>query len=438
MSETQRKRTRLIRSGLALAVAAPLAAPVQAQYEVRYGIGLEQDDNIFLSEEDTEDDTVVTNTLGVRYVQDSPALEADVEGQARHLHYVDDTADDETLTDLSATATWRILPDQLHLFAQDEAAEVRSSARDRGSPATTQSANSYVVGPDLIFGSGTVNRITVSARAGEAYFENGTDSERAAIGARWARQISAVSEISARVQRQEVTYTEPDPVAEDFERDDVFVGWSRELRSRQIDVELGAFEIRREDDSLDELDGGQGVLQLTQFVGVTTSFTIRGERAVEDAGARLLSATDSAVSLAGTDAIVTGDLVERTDIELGVNRRGPDYQLRASLIASEEDFEQAPEDIEATGARVALDYFLGPRSTVFLALAGSTQEFTQSDREDDDATLRVAYQRGLTRSLDLDLRYDYVERRSNVDGESFEANRVGAFLTYRWGPGFED
>ena len=220
-----------------------MAVPVSAGYELTYGIGVEYDDNVFLAEDDPEDDTIITNTFGARYIKDSQALEADVEGRARHLHYTGDSVGDETLTDLSATATWRILPDRLHLFAQDEAAEVRGSAGDSGAPSATQSANSYIVGPDLILGAGETDRFTVSARAGEAYFENGTDSERAAVGVRWSRQLSARNTISTRFQRQEVRYTEPDPVAEDFERDDVFVGWSRELRRRQIDIELGAFEV---------------------------------------------------------------------------------------------------------------------------------------------------------------------------------------------------
>lgn len=423
---------------LLMSASALFSWQAEAGYEVVAGVGLETTDNVFLQEEDGVDDMILSERLGLRFDSESPVLEAEIDGDVRYFHYTENTTDDQTLFDLSAAATWHAVPDRLQFVFQDEASEVRGNPRDRGAPDSTQSANAYVVGPDVLFGPSRVDRLIMSARYGESWFENGVDSERVGVGARWLRELSARDGVFLGVQRQQITFTEEDPVATDFERDDVFVGWSRTLPQTEIDVEVGSFEVRREDMEDEDLRGEQAQFSWVQATAPRTNITFRATTAVEDSGARLLSGNDSALSFSGTDAVVTGDLVDRTEYEVGINKRGPYYDLLASVVSSEEDYEVTANDLEAVGGRVAVDYYLAQLTSIGTAISFNRQEFLQSDRVDEDVTVRIEYRRGLSERLFMNLGYTYDQRDSSEANQSFEANRVAAGISYRWGPGLEN
>ena len=145
----------LLPLALALALAQPAAATTVFTYEL--DAGLRHEDNVTLSEDDPEADTMLFGSVRFVALHDTPRLELRARGNVRYVNYLGDTYPDELRGELSAQLDWTILPNRLHWVVEDYASRQEVDVLGRPDPSNQQQVNVFLTGPTFLFRFGQAN-----------------------------------------------------------------------------------------------------------------------------------------------------------------------------------------------------------------------------------------------------------------------------------------
>lgn len=411
--------------------------PGRAEYRAVLGSGVDYTDNLFLTEDDTQSETVFRQRLQLGYIHSSPTLDTTLDSDLSFLQFTGDTARNELRGEGRLDANWHIVSDRLDWIIEDQLQETRSDAFETSGLSQTGTANTFLTGPDLLIGKGRTDRLTVRARYGQTHIEGGDNSSRAAYGARWRHELSNRAGLFVDAERQHVQF-EGDQGVGDFDRDDLVVGWDYRRPLTEIAVQGGVFEIRDALGDGTDITGEIYRFLVSRRMTEPTTITFTAERATEDPGDRLFREGDSATGLTGAEVIVDADLAERDTFDLTAEHRGRNLLLRTTAAYSTEDFRISDDNDTTTwGGRWALDYRF-PRGHTLFASSGYTERtFDTVDRVDDELTAALGYRRVLAQRWAVEARYDFNYRDSTAPAEDFTENRIGLELSYRWGSGAE-
>src|ERR1700752_567523 len=97
-----------------------VASAVHLDYEV--GVGVEQDDNVNLSENDPVSDNILFPTLAFTVSELGSTVQANATGAIDYRDYLDNTFGDEFRGELTGRLNWNMLPERLDFVVQDRLA----------------------------------------------------------------------------------------------------------------------------------------------------------------------------------------------------------------------------------------------------------------------------------------------------------------------------
>jgi len=151
-----------------------LNTAVAKEFIPRLGLSVEQNDNIYKTRENAEEDTIVTPYFGFIYEGQGPQLDASVDFEVRNERYTSSSFGNQNLFSVDAYIDWAIVPNRLIWAVEDVASTQRIEAFDKATPDRLQNFNVFTTGPDFIFSSGVYESL-LKLRLGDVSYSEKTD-----------------------------------------------------------------------------------------------------------------------------------------------------------------------------------------------------------------------------------------------------------------------
>ena len=429
--------TRLLAIGCGSAFTAALvySSPAMA---VDYGVELRYDytytDNVNLVQVNPQGEHINIYTVNFLLDHKSPKLEANVISTIQYLDYVNDKADDNTLTTVNARALFKISPQHFTWLLQNIINQNKVNGSAAATPSNTQRTTVWITGPDYTIRINPVNNIVLRARYFDIRYETtDLDNKRDLVGVSWVKQVNTRNIWSLNLIGQRVDY-DNEVLNTNFDRGDWFLRWETRPGKNIIIFDAGKSVIRRR--GMDDLDGDLQRFSWARTINSNSRFDLLLSRMLSDAGQQLGASVFETTDAVGTSAIGTGTsgslttngifFSERADLSYTLRKGSYAYQL--SLLYAEDDYELQPIDEIRKGGTFSIRHNFTPTVTGTLSFTETNGEFLNVDRENRDTirSLTVAWRlarrftlnfsaiRNERKSIGIDRDIDYVEHRYAV------------------------
>lgn len=449
--------TRLLAIGSSSALAAALMYSNTA-LAVDYGVELRYDytytDNVNLVQVNPQGEHINIYTVNFLLDHKSPKLEANVISTIQYLDYVNDKADDNTLTTVNARVLFKISPQHFTWLVQNIINQNKINGSAVASPSNTQRTTVWITGPDYTIRINPVNNIILKARYIDITYETtDLDNKRDLVGVSWVKQVNARNTWSLNLIGQRVDY-DNEVLNTNFDRGDWFLRWETKPGKNIITLDAGKSVIRRR--GMDDLDGDLQRFSWARTISSNSRFDLLLSRQLSDAGQQLGASVFETTDAIGTSIVSTGTsgslttngffFSERADLSYALRKGSYAYQL--SLFYVEDDYEIQPIDEIRKGGTFSIGHNFTPTVLGTLSFTESNGEFLNIDRENRDTirSLTVAWRlarrftlnfsaiRNERKSIGTDRDIDYVEHRYTV-GVAYTIGKGMEKLRGLWSPG---
>ena len=446
-SDAMRRPARaLLPLALALALAQPAAATTVFTYEL--DAGLRHEDNVTLSEDDPEADTMLFGSVRFVALHDTPRLELRARGNVRYVNYLGDTYPDELRGELSAQLDWTILPNRLHWVVEDYASRQEVDVLGRPDPSNQQQVNVFLTGPTFLFRFGQANTGQLDLRYMDSYAED-TDSfngQRLIGRASIRREINPRTTGSLHLEASHVRLRES--VADDYKRLDAYLRFDRRVPALRLRADLGYTRIEP-DNSTTRASSPLVRTQVNWNPAGRHHFNGRFDYQLADAAQRLIqrssdfaaetytSVVTSSELLDHYDALGSGNIVVGSDayrerrVNLGYRYEGDRVTLRVHPYVQRVRYleELSPGSTEldrrSRGEAVELEYKLRPSLNLAVRAFDQDVTYRNLDRNDTVRGISVALLDRSARNWRWRVEASHVRRDSTEQGQGYRDNVIG-------------
>ena len=429
-------RARLAALPLALLVALPSGAePLRADYVL--GASVLHTDNINLSDDAPESDTVVSPELSFTASQSSSATTFRARGRLQYLEYLEGSYGNESRSEFAGQFTWMPLPERLALVVEDYLGRQPIDFTSGYSPGNQQQINVLTAGPTLFMRLGGAMRGQVDARYSDTWAEESREfnGQRYLLAARVFRDLGPSQWISFNADASRVRF-DIDTGSSDYDRYDAFVRWRREAARFNLDASAGYTRL--------EQDGGAGSasspLALVHFDWQIAPRSVLGVDATyqfADTASELVANSirlDTLViaDLANPNGLVGPSVYRQRRYELSYRFTGERWDFQLRPYAGQVDYEDpllVGWDIRGGYADVRLR--LQPRLDLTASAMREDRDFLDGSRDDRDIMLRIGLTYEFSRNFSGALGWQRLDRDSSVPGQDYRENAVTASISYR-------
>lgn len=444
------RRRRLAPALLPVALACGLAQPAAATTVFTYELeaGLRHEDNVTLSEDNPESDTMLFGSVRFVTLHDTPRLELRARGNIRYVNYLGETYPDELRGELSAQLDWTILPNRLHWVVEDYASRQEVDVLGRPDPSNQQQVNVFLTGPTFLFRFGQANTGQLDLRYMHSYAED-TDSfngQRLIGRASIRREINPRTTGSLHLEASSVRLRES--VADDYKRLDAYVRIDRRVPALRLRADLGYTRIEP-DNSSSRASSPLVRTQVNWNPGGRHHFNGRFDYQLADSAQRLIqrssdlaaenytSIPTSSELLEHYDALGSGNIVVGSDsyrerrLNLGYRYEGDRVTLRVfpyvQRILYLDELSPGASDLDrrSRGEALELEYKLRPSLNVAVRAFDQEINYLNLDRDDTVRGLSVALVDRSARNWRWRVEASHVRRSSTEPGQSYRDNLIG-------------
>ena len=428
-----KKKARRLSATLLLLVATGAGA-VEIGVELEAGIG--QTDNITRAadtpSEPAMDDTVYQVGVDVTLEHESARSNVDLRGSLIYHDYQDGPYSSETLPALDMSALFRITDQSLSWVLDGNLGQQSVDPFQPVTPDNREDFAYFTTGPSLFIPMGARFSLRTDLTYSEIdYEEQPLDNSRKGARISFARQINPTRALSLNL-RGERTEFDYDDLLASIDRYDAFLQFSTEGSRNEITVDLGwSVSERSSVESEEPLVNVEWRRQVSPATRVDIAL-----------GSRV---SDSAESFRGNqqNSIDIGDVQNQQGVSdpfredyagLSVNYGATRTNLMVGARLSEEDYLDAliPRDRQMVRAYVNFTRQLGRAWEFALFANHSSQDYESLAREDEDLRAGVGLTWQQLRTIEIELRFDRLERDSTEPADEFTENR--AYLGFRYIP----
>ncbi|MEO6170528.1 MAG: outer membrane beta-barrel protein [Lysobacter sp.] len=434
-----------------LASAILLVIPVgagAADLEYELGMSVLHSDNIALSSFDETSDTVVSPSLRFTLDQQSSWLRTKASGSVAYLDYLSNTFDSEVRGDLAGEMLWSVLPRRIDFVVNDYLNRQPVNVLTGFNPTNQQQVNVFIAGPTFHARFSDGFRGQLDLRYANTYAETTDDfnGNHYNAAARLLRDTSANQSVSVNLESSQSEYDDP---ADNYRRDDAYIGYSLRLAALELTAAGGYSRVRLEDGSGDH---GQPLAR----AAVTWSPTARSRlvavarqgfsNAAQDLVNRTTDLEGSIINeLSSNDVLVSAEAVKQQELYLAYHfdserwafHAQPYYQRSRSIgtavtgpvdPANPDPASLATRD--SYGGLFAVDYRLSSRSTVSLLLAHDENRYDDIDRKDRGYIAALSLAHRLSRHWSWRADLQHRQRDSSVAAASYDENAAVFSVAY--------
>jgi len=407
-----------------------------AEIGVELEVGIGQTDNITraagTAAEPTMDDTVYEAGLAVTLEHESAKSDIDLRGSLFYHDYQDGPYSSETLPALDVSALFRVTEQSLSWFFEGNVGQQSIDPFQPVTPDNRENLSYLTTGPSFFFPMGPRFSFRADLSYSEIdYEEQPLDSSRKGGQVSFVRQINPTRSLSLNV-RGERTDFDFDALFASIDRYDAFLQFSSEGSRNEVTVELGwSLSERssvRTEEPLVNVDWRRQVSQ-------ATSLDI-------ELGSRV---SDSADSFRGNQQ----DSIDLGDVQ---NQQGVTDPFREDYVGMSMTYGANRTNLTVGGRWIDEDYVstltlrdremlrlfanlsreLGRAWEFGLFARHNKHDYQALAREDEDFHTGASLTWRQLRTIEIELRFDRIDRSSTVAADEFTENR--AYLGFRYIP----
>lgn len=429
-------RIRLAALPVALLAALPaVAQPLRVDYVL--GASVLHTDNINLSDDVPESETVVSPEISFTAHQASSSTTFRARGRLQYLDYLEGSYGNESRSEFAGQFTWMALPQRLAFVVEDYLGRQPIDFTAGYSPGNQQQVNVLTAGPTLFTRFGSTMRGQIDLRYSDTHAEETREfnGNRQLAAGRLFRDLGPDQWISLNVDASRVRF-DIDAGNSDYERYDAYVRYRRESARFNLDASAGHTRL--------EQDGGAGSasspLALVHFDWLATP------RSVISADATYRFADTASELVANSirlDELVIGELsvpnglvgpsvYRQRRYELGYRYAGERWDVQVRPYTGRVDYEE-PQLVgwSIDGAYADVRFRIQPRLALTAAAMREDREFLDGSREDRDLVLRLALAYQFSNHLSGAIGWQRLDRDSSVAGQDYRENAVTASISWR-------
>lgn len=445
------RRPARARLPLAILLLAPGPALATAfNYEI--GLGLRHDDNVNLSEDEPESDTILTGTLRFNARKDTPKFDLRARGNLRYLNYLGGTFDDEIRGELSGAVDWTILPNRLHWVAEDYLSQQAVDILGSPDPSNQQRVNIFMTGPSLLFRLGRHNVGQIDVRYMDTYAEEtqSFNGDRLIARASILRELSPTTVASFNLEGSQSEFDE-NAESNDYKRWDAYFTFQRKLPRLRVKADVGYTELKPEGPG----DNSSSAL-LRASVDWSPrgrhTFTGRADYQIADAAQYLIRRSSDLANETYASTVTSSELLDNYDtlgngslvigaeayrerrVDVGYRYDGDRFTLRfhpyVQRVRYLEELTTTPDlDRNSHGSAMSFDYKVRPTLGLSVNAYNQNVRYPSLDRDDHLWGATIALTDRSARNWRWRLEYGHGRRESSVPGESYMDNIIAFSIT---------
>ena len=405
------------------------AGAANLAYELQAGVG--RSDNIARTAANEIEEDIATAGLQFSLDHETPRLEADLIGNFAYYDYLDDTFSSEVFGNFTGNAAFNLIRDRLQWIVADNFGQVLRDPFEPATPDNREQINYFTTGPNLVFGIGSQTRLRVGARYSMTdYEESPFDSDSALAEIELTRMLSSASSLGLNAVAQQSEYDEQ-ALNADYDQSEVFLRFRADGVRTFLTVDAGYTEIDREAASSSE----SGLLfRLDASRRLSASSMLVLGLGHEFSGAGTAFASTQAVTGVGVGAAPgrqTVDPFTNEYVSLGwsYERNRTGFDLFGSI--NDQSYENDPL-LDQSLATVSAEIYRDLSTTVRMQLgaAYAEAEFEEPNTNYQEVTANVTFSWRLSRSVSLELTYDYFDRTSDIPDGGYTENRYWLSVAY--------
>ncbi|QSX77676.1 porin family protein [Agrilutibacter solisilvae] len=387
-------------------------------------------DNIDLSEDDQNTETVLIPRLLFDFKEEGSAVEVEARGQIERRRYLQNRYDNETRAEFAGQLNWTVIPQRLHFVAEDYLTEEPINFRDGRYPGNLQRVNIFIAGPSLFARMGPATQFQLDLRAADSQAEvaTGFDGSRYIAAAVLQRDMTPTTTGSFHLTTTKAQF---DDVTEavDFKRHDGFVRLQGQRRDTEYELDLGYSRLDRELADDESMTIFRATVQSQLSSRSRLRFRLRHEFSdeVQDMVVRLSDPDEALIPdlLDVSSSLVSAGVYEQRAAELDYRYTGERVMLRLRPIYRRLSYlDRTDADRSERGIFFQADYRLRPLVTVFIGGSFRKRDFDSIDERDHDRVIRVGFDQQLSRHWGWRAEALRNERDSNLPDPRYKENAV--------------
>lgn len=430
MGFKHRQRRRLAK----IAFVAPLAFASSAgaanlAYNLESGIG--HSDNIARTPVNEIEEDIASAGLEFSLDHATPRLSADLIGNFAWYDYLDDTYDSELLGNFTGDAAFDIVRERLQWVVADNFGQVLTDPFAPATPDNREYINYFTTGPNVVLGLGSQTRLRIGARYSKTSYEDSPFDSDSTLGeVALLRMLSSASSLSLNVRAQQIEYDEQ-ALNADFDQSEAFLRYEAEGVRTVLSMEAGYTETDQE--AADDPESGLLFrLDASRRISASSTVVLGLGHEFSSSGAAFASTQSAAgVGVGAVPGRQTVDPFTNEYVTLGwtFQRNRTGFDLFGSW--NDQSYEDNPlQDQTLTSLSAGVHRDLS--TTMRLALTGRYGEadFDQPDSNYEEMSAGLTFSWRLSRSLSLQLTYDYYDRTSDIADSEYTENRYWLSLAF--------
>lgn len=420
----------------AVTMAAAAAHAATKSYGVSAGVS--KSDNIARAPANEQSETMLTAGLDFALAEQTAKIRASASADLSYIDYRDSAFDSEVVGQFSGEGLFRFVPERFEWFVQDNFGQTRRDPFTAVTPANRENINYFTTGPDLgwrFFGD---TRGKLSGRYSNiAYEDSPFDSDRLGGALSLLHDLSAATTLSLTAQAEKNEYDDALLAANDFDRRDLFAGYSATLSRTSASIELG-YSIISRDNVSEDAKSVLARLNVRRKLTQRSTLSVTAGHEFSDAGNSFrMQQGLGGVDLNPQSVLQTVDPFTSRHASLGWDLTGRRTRLGADVGVFDEDYEQQISlDRRRTVASAYISRDLMPNLTAQLHGSVSKEEFdnvVNSDFRESVASASISWRVG--RRVSFTLQFDRADRSSDNAATEYTENR--GWLQVRFGEGIK-
>jgi hypothetical protein len=392
-------------------------------YGVDTGIG--ETDNITLVPANKVSQTIATADADFSLVQKTYRFDDNIKGQFSYFDFLQHAYNSEVIGSLNGIAHFAIVPERLIWMLQDSYGEAQLNPFAGGTPTNLEFINSFRTGPEFTLHFGPAAFVTIDAIYTRVDYQKSPFNGNRYLGsAELGFLLSARSTISVNASSERVLYQDT-LVNTDLTHSNVYGEYQIEGARTVLTAKLG---VSRVDQDGTETSGSLASIEAAHKISPASTLTLSAARQLTDASASLSSLQPGAINSVNTSGTaVTSSIYTVTYVQAGWQ-----YIRNRTTFRVSGRWEK-----DAYGSQPMAD-ILGVN--VPLSNVSNDPEVLDNSRRG----LELSAERRMTRSLSVQLYgsyyqtdYPYSNFLLSQSSSKLDDSRVGAGLTYRRGRGLQ-
>ncbi len=441
----------LLRSaGRVIGLIVPIVAWSQAhaaRFDYRLELGIENNDNVALSETDPVSQNILEPALGFTFDEAGSDVQAHADGILQYRDYLGGAFGNELRSQLGGHLNWVMLPDRLSMVVEDYLGVQPINTLLTNAPTNVQQTNVIAIGPNLNFRLGSAAHGQAELRYINSYAEKTGefDSQRLAGALRIIKDLSATSQLSGNLQVEHIDFTHSGN-GPNYDRYNAYARYARSLRLFDFGIDLGYTAL---DSNLTNGSHSKPLLRVNADwrPSERSTLTLNAAHQYSDAASGMLDTMElrvrPSIGLPIPTSIATGGIVTSSAPYME-SRANLDYTYRVAQgaigIGSFYDkLEYLNEGLipgqgslnrNARGADVLATWLLRPELTLGATVTADHIRYDTIARTDKDLIFSVFLLQQWTRHWSWRATLTHYKRESTAPGQSADQNIIYFGVAY--------